>query len=63
MKILGIDDSASSIFIIPVGGQVTLQATGLEGSDYIELELVRTTQVGPGDDLRSPGPVSLAESG
>ena len=63
MKILGIDDSASSIFIIPVGGQVTLQATGLEGSDYIELELVRTTQVGPGGDLCCPGPVSLAEIG
>ena len=63
MKILGIDDSVSAIFAIPTGGQITLQATGLEHEDYVELELVRTTEVGPGGDTCCPGPVSLAEIG
>lgn len=63
MKILGIDDSVSAIFTIPLGGQITLQATGLEHDDYIELELVRTTAVGPAGDACCQGPVSLAEIG
>lgn len=63
MKILDVDSTVSNIFTIPVGGQITLQAVGLENGDYIELELVRTTEVGPGGDLCCPGPVSLAEIG
>ena len=62
MKILDVDSTVSNIFTIPVGGQITLQAVGLENGDYIELELVRTTEVGPGGDLCCPGPVSLPRS-
>lgn len=58
MKILDVNSTVSNIFTIPLGGQITLQAIGLENDDYIELELVRTADVGA-----HAGHVSLPEIG
>ncbi len=63
MKIINTIQTNSGIFRIPKGGQLTLQAAGLENDDYVEIELVRTTVGGPPPGVCCTGPVNLAEIG
>lgn len=51
----------SEPFQIPVGGQVTLLAQGLQATDRVIVEVVTTTSSAQGMDVCCPGPVALPE--
>lgn len=60
-QIISEENTASQPFVIPVGGQVTLFATGLQGGDKVTLHVVTTTRSGPAGGFCCPGPVSMPE--
>lgn len=51
----------SEPFEVPVGGQVQLLATGLQGDDRVLVEIVSITASGPLPSECCPGPVALPE--
>lgn len=59
MLLIGPEVDESAPFTIE--NQVTLFASGLQGSDKVVIEVVSMTKSGPSGDLCCPGPVSLPE--
>lgn len=59
--ILDVGYLMSELFELPPHSGMNLKADGLQGDDYVIVELLQVTSAGPQGGVRCPGPVSLPD--